>query len=332
MRKKIFITGASGFVGSHLVEVANNRGYEVHAAVRRTSKVDDIKPFVDKFVFPDLGNIDELRRLFQAEQYHYIIHAAAMTKAKQENEMLKVNVGYTESILEASLSIVDVLERVVYVSSLAALGPIAFNSPSLITEESPYNPVTVYGRSKWASEEMIRRRFANSPITILRPTAIYGPREKDLFILFDTLNRGVDPYIGSKPQKLSFVYVKDLVTGILDACTVSLPGMHFYNISDGEVYSRYAMADIFKKTFNRKSLRLHIPYPLVSFVAKLSQSLYRRSSKTPVLYPERLGELTAENWGCDISKAKRDLAFEPKYNLASGLKETLLWYKSNNWL
>src|SRR5690606_20180358 len=105
-----------------------------------------------------------------------------------------------------------------------------------------------------------------------------------------------------------------------------------YNISDGQVYSRYAMADVFKDTFKKRSLRMHIPYALVSFVAKLSQSLYKNSSKTPVLYPERLGELTAENWGCDISKARQELGFEPKYDLSLGLKETLLWYKSNNWL
>lgn len=332
MRKKIFITGASGFVGYHLVKTASERGYEIHAAVRKTSKIDDIKPFVHKFVFPNMGNIDELKALFQHEQYTHIIHAAAMTKAKRESDMFNVNVGYTENILEASTTIVGILEKIVYVSSLAAIGPIAFDSPSLITEHTPYNPVTVYGRSKRVAEEMIKAKFANSPIAVLRPTAVYGPRERDLFILFDTLNRGIDPYIGSKPQKLSFVYVKDLVESILNACTISQRDLQFYNITDGQVYSRYAMADIFKNTFNRKSLRLHIPYALVSFVARLSQSLYKRSSKTPVLYPERLGELTAENWGCDISKARQDLNFEPKYNLTLGLEETLLWYKSNNWL
>lgn len=332
MRKKIFITGASGFVGSHLVEEAKRKGYEIHAAVRKTSKIDDIKHFVDEFVFPDMDNVDELKCLFQEEKYSYIIHAAAMTKAKRESDMLRVNVGYTENILTAAQAVSDTLERIVYVSSLAAIGPIEFNRATLITEGSPYNPVTVYGRSKKASEEMIKTKFTSSPISVLRPTAVYGPRERDLFILFDTLNKGLDPYIGAKPQKLSFVYVKDLVESIFNACTQPQKGLQFYNITDGQVYSRYAMADVFKNTFNRKSFRLHIPYSIVAFIAKVSQSLYTRSEKTPVLYPERLGELTAENWGCDISKAKEDLAFEPKYDLSSGLKETLLWYKSNNWL
>lgn len=332
MRKKVFITGASGFVGSHLVEVAYNRGYEIHAAVRKTSKVEDIKPFVHEFVYPDMNNVNELTALFQREQYSYIIHAAAMTKAKHESEMLKVNVGYTENILKASLAIAKSLERIVYVSSLAAIGPIGFSSPSLITETSPYNPVTVYGRSKRVSEEMIVANYGDSPISVLRPTAVYGPREKDLFILFDTLNKGLDPYIGGRSQKLSFVYVKDLVDSILNACKQPQEGLQFYNITDGQEYSRYAMADIFKETFNKRPLRLHIPYAIVNLMAKVSQTIYRRSEKTPVLYPERLGELTAENWCCDISKAQKELAFEPKYDLSSGLKETLLWYKSNNWL
>lgn len=332
MRKKVFITGASGFVGSHLVEEAGRRGYEVHAAIRKTSKIDAIQHAVDKFVFPNMDDSDELASLFQQEQYSYIIHAAAMTKSKRESDMLKVNVGYTENILKASLALKGVLERIVYVSSLAAVGPIDFDSPFLITENTPYNPLTVYGRSKKASEDMIKANFADSPISVLRPTAVYGPRERDLFILFDTLSKGFDPYIGSKPQKLSFVYVKDLVDVILDSCTQPQQGLQFYNITDGQVYSRYAMADVFRSTFNKKSFRLHIPYALVAFVAKLSQSLYARSEKTPVLYPERLAELTAENWGCNIEKAQSDLAFKAKYDLSSGLRETLLWYKSNNWL
>lgn len=332
MKKKIFITGASGFVGSHLVEVAHQRGYVIHAAVRRSSNIESIKPFVDKFVFPDMGTVDELKALFKEEQYSFIIHAAAMTKAKDEDDMFRVNVNFTENILEAALAVGNLPERIVYLSSLAAVGPIAYNSTSFITEETPYNPVTVYGRSKRSSELRIRERFSDGPISVLRPTAVYGPREKDLFILFDTLNKGLDPYIGRKPQKLSFIYVRDLVEVILKACDSKGAGLEFYNISDGMVYSRYEMADIFKSTFNKKSLRIHLPFVFVSLIARFSQLLYRKSSKTPVLYPERLGELTAENWGCEISKARRELNFIPKYDLSLGLKETLLWYKSNNWL
>lgn len=332
MKKKIFITGASGFVGSHLVEAAQNLGLEVHAAVRKSSNIRDIEPFVNQFVFPDLGNPQELKSLFNKEQYSYIIHAAAMTKAKDENVMRLVNVGYTDSILDAATSAEMPLERISYVSSLAAIGPIPYASEKLITENTPYNPLTVYGRSKEASELMIQQKFTDAPVSIFRPTAVYGPREKDIFILFDTMKKGFDPYIGRNPQKLSFIYVKDLVDVLLKGVIVKQDGLQIYNISDGEVYSRYAMAEIFKEVFQKRMFRMHVPLGLVRSVAEISQRLYRNSSKTPVIYPERLRELTAENWGCDITHAMNNLDFKPQYNLQTGLKESLIWYKENKWL
>lgn len=330
--KKVLVTGASGFVGTHLVEALHSFGWEVHAIVRKSSNTKAIEPFVHTFVYANMGSLEELQSLFENNTYDYVIHAAAMTKAKVEEEMLKVNVGYTENLMTAAFSASHSVERFVYVSSLAAIGPIAYQEEEGINENAPYRPLTVYGRSKRASELRIKEKFAEKPISVFRPTAVYGPREKDLFILFDTLNKGVDPYIGRKPQKLSFIYVKDLVDVLIKGCTTPQQGLQFYNISDGNVYSKYAMAEIFKDVFAKRPLRLHIPYGIVDAVAKLSQLLYKKSAKTPVIYPERLLELTAENWDCDISKAKEVLGFSPKYDLKKGLKEALLWYKSNNWL
>jgi nucleoside-diphosphate-sugar epimerase len=332
MIKKILITGASGFVGSHLVEVAKSMGFHVHAAVRASSKIHDIEPYVDLFVYPDFEDPSALKILFEKEQYDYIIHAAALTKAKSEQQMCAVNVGYTENILSAAFSLENPPTRVVFVSSLAALGPIAYQSEKLLDENSPYHPLTVYGRSKQTAETMIRNKFSDKPISIFRPTAVYGPRERDIFIVFDTMLKGLDPYIGRKPQKLSFIYVRDLVVLLLRSCILEQDGLQFYNVTDGQVYSRYRMSEIFNEVFGKKMLRVHVPYRVVKVVADMAAFLYKRSPKTPVIYPERLNELTAENWGCDISKIKKVLAFEPQYDLDKGLKETLLWYKKNNWL
>ena len=146
------------------------------------------------------------------------------------------------------------------------------------------------------------------------------------------MNKGVDAYIGRDPQKLSFIFVKDLATLLLKACQFSTDKVEVYNATDGNVYSRYEMANIFKRTLSKKLVRVHLPYFLVKQVAQFCGWLYQNSERTPVLYPERLGELTAENWACDISKSRKDLKFAPAYDLQTGLTESLLWYKDNNWL
>ncbi|HMR17887.1 MAG TPA: NAD-dependent epimerase/dehydratase family protein [Sphingobacterium sp.] len=330
--KKILVTGASGFVGSHLVEAAKSKGLIVHAAVRATSNIADIQSHVDQFVYPDFGNEEALKTLFEKEKYNYIVHAAALTKAKSERDMWDINVRYTENILSAAFSADMPLQRIVYVSSLAAIGPTTYNAEKLINEEFPYQPLTIYGRSKQTSEMLIREKFGDKAISVFRPTAVYGPRERDIFIVFDTMFKGLDPYIGNRPQKLSFIYVRDLVDVLLRGCVQAQDGLQFYNVTDGQVYSRYKMAEIVREVFDKKMLRLHVPYRVVKVIADMVAFLYRKSSKTPVIYPERLKELTAENWGCDVSKMKRMLGFEPRYDLDKGLRETLLWYKENNWL
>lgn len=330
MKKKILVTGASGFVGFHLVSAAYEAGYTVHAAVRQSSPITDITPFVEKFVYPDFNQTCSWAAVFDSEKYDYVIHAAAMTKAKSEAEMMNANVGVTERLLQAAFQASEPPSRFVYVSSLAAIGPVRYLEGP-ITESTPFRPLTMYGRSKREAEKMINTNFADKPISIVRPTAVYGPREKDIFILFNTMNKGLDAYVGRAPQKLSFVYVKDLVDVLLRACVSEQRGMDTFNISDGHVYSRYEMAEIFKRTFRKKLIRVHVPYTVVKTVAQISQWLYSKSPKTPVIYPERLGELTAENWECDIEHAAETLGYRPEYDLNRGLVDSLQWYKQNNW-
>lgn len=332
MKSKVLITGASGFVGYHLTALASLSQFEVHAAVRKSSKVDDIKDFVDQFVYPNFESVEELKELLLANQYDYIIHAAALTRAKSEADLIKVNVGYTLNLVRAAFSAGVHIKRFVFVGSLAAIGPVAFDALQPIDETSDYHPVTAYGRSKRQAELALKAEFSTCPISIIRPTAVYGPREKDLFVLFQTLNSGLDAYIGNNPQKLSFIYVKDLVQVIINACTYDQQGFQVYNITDGQTYNRYEMADIFQNLMHKKAFRVHLPLWVVKKVAQLFEFAYRRSPNIPVLYAERLNELTAENWICSIDKAQQKLDFKPQYNLKSGLEETLNWYKKNKWL
>ncbi|MCL7989187.1 NAD(P)-dependent oxidoreductase [Sphingobacterium sp. lm-10] len=328
---KLLITGASGFVGCHLVHAAKEAGFSIHATIRHSSKIEDISHLVDTFVEVDFSDVEKLTHWLAEESYMYIIHAAALTKAKRESDMVLVNVDYTINLLKAAFSIPKPPLRVHILSSLAAVGPLSYDN-GWIDESSAYQPVTVYGRSKMRMEQLVKEQFSDKPIRIFRPTAVYGPKDKDIFILLRTLDKGIDAYIGRNPQTLSFIFVKDLANLLIQSLKTPLTKLDFYHVSDGNVYDRYQLANIFKKITQKRMWRVHVPYAVVKQVARVSEWLYKSSPKTPVLYTERLNEITAGSWACSIEKAEKELHFEPRYNLEAGLTESLLWYKKHHWL
>lgn len=336
MSERVLVTGASGFIGCHLVEALLEKGYEVDAAVRKSSNLNDLEQVgksSDKlsFVYPDYSSKNLLRSLICQGAYSYIIHAAGVTRAKTQSAYNEVNAEYTLNLAEAVLEAEIPLKRFVFVSSLAAVGPIDYSSEKPLNDRSPLKPVTSYGKSKQLAEQYLLG-LPELPLTTIRPTAVYGPGEKDIFILFQTLNKGFDLYIGKEPQWLSFVYVKDLVTAIL-ASFKELEEKHtVYNISDGERYNRYELADCFRKVSGKKPFRLHVPLFIIQGVAASLEVISSLTGKMPVLNREKIGELTAENWNCSIAAAQNKLNYHPQYGLAKGVEETLKWYKEKSWL
>lgn len=328
MKGRVLITGASGFVGYHLINEALKHNLEVFAAVRKSSDISHLKDLNIRFTYPDFTNAEALKKEFQANQYDYIIHAAGVTKARNQQEYNRINAGYTKNIAEAALSINYQFKKLVFISSLAAVGPLE-NSTGIITEETQPRPVTAYGKSKLKAENDLKQ-FQALNYTILRPTAVYGPREKDIFIVIKQIAKGIEPYIGSKAQKLSFVYATDLAKASIAALN---GGNHkTYHLSDGNFYDRYEMADIIKSVLNTKAIQVHLPTGFVKVIAALSQGISSLNNKASALNIEKLKELTAANWACSIEQARHDLGFYPECNLQKGLAETLAWYKANKWL
>jgi nucleoside-diphosphate-sugar epimerase len=331
MSNKVLITGASGFIGYHLIEAAKKEGLEVHAALRRSSNTDHLKPLDPVFVYPELSNKNALQKLLKEGDYSYIIHAAGATRAKTGQAYNAVNADYTRLLAEAVLEAEIPLKRFVFMSSLAALGPLPYHQEQPITEATEPLPITSYGKSKLLAENYLEE-LKELPLTTIRPTAVYGPREKDLLILFRTLNKGLDAYIGTSPQRLSFVYAKDLAKVTVSALLKEQNGHKAYNISDGFSYDRYALADAFKEASGKNPRRFHLPLGVLKLAANLMELGTTFSSIAPVINREKVKELTAPNWFCSIEAAKRDLNYQPRYNLQAGIAETWKWYKSNNWL
>jgi nucleoside-diphosphate-sugar epimerase len=326
MKPRILITGASGFVGYHLVEAALDAGMEVYAAIRASSNVSHLKHLPVNFVYPDFSLKDDLRDMIARHQFDYIIHGAGITKARSLDEYNRVNAGYTHNLAVAARESGAPVKKFLFISSLAAVGPIAYDASWPVPDVAKPQPVTSYGKSKLLAEEHLGT-ISDVPWVILRPTAVYGPREKDLFVLFKTFRRGLEPYMGRGAQWLSFVYVKDLAQAAILALKAPVSNTA-YNISDGNGYDRYALADVIKKYLKLRTFRIYLPLPVIKTVAAISEVVSRGA---PLLNKDKLNELTAANWNCSIEKIRQDLGYRPAYDLEKGMQETLDWYITNKW-
>lgn len=327
--KKVLITGASGFLGFHLIQAALESKMEVFAAIRKSSDIEHLKDLNIQYALVDFGSVDSLRKDIEEKGYDYIIHAAGITKAKTAEIYNTVNASYTRNLAMAAASANISLQKFVFVSSLAALGPLE-SLDVQIEDDSQAKPITQYGASKLLAEQYLKE-IPGLPFIIFRPTAIYGPREKDLFILFKSINKGWEPHIGRFDQQLSFVYVKDLAEVIIRSLKSAISGKS-YNVTDGKSYNRYALAEGVKLALSRKTFSFHLPVKAVHALAMTMDLIYSKSEMTPALNKEKMPELTAINWNCNIRNLVEDLKYDPQYTLEKGLNETVKWYKDNNWL
>jgi nucleoside-diphosphate-sugar epimerase len=327
--ERVLITGASGFVGFHLINEALRNNLEVYAAVRKSSDVRHLEGLNIQYTFLDYNDVTSLVKELEDKQYTYIIHAAGTTAAKTGADYNLVNATYTYNLALAATKANIPLKKFVFLSSLAGLGPLSDKSNTIKDDTFP-NPVTAYGKSKLLAEQLLKP-LTSLPLIAIRPTAVYGPRDKDIFIILKKFSQGMEPYIGKMDQQLSFVYVKDLAQVAVQALFSNITHKS-YNISDGKAYNRYALADYSKQILGKKTFRIHLPLFLVRALAWILEKAYAKSKATPALNIEKLNELTAANWVCDIECAKTDLGYQPEYDLHAGLTESFRWYRANHWL
>lgn len=327
MKERVLITGASGFVGYHLIEAALNNNLEVFAAVRKSSDVAHLKQFNITYIYHDFNNLNTLKQEIIGNDYQYIIHAAGLTRASGPAAYNAVNVNYTINLANAAATAPG-FKKLVFISSLAALGPLKTLTGIINDDDAPH-PVTAYGESKLLAEERLKA-IAHLNYTILRPTAVYGPRDTGIYLAFKQFAKGIEPYIGTDRQKLSFIYVKDLAAASVKALFAGQ--RKAYNLSDGNFYDRYELADITKNVLGVKTFKFHLSVKFVKIIATVSEFIGSLRKQTPILNTEKLKELTAVNWFCNIDEARHDLGFYPAYNLETGVTETITWYKANNWL
>ena len=345
---KILITGASGFIGSFLCEEGLKQGMETWAGMREGSSRKWLQSERLRFAFLDMANADVLRQQLSSYKnkmgrWDVIIHAAGATKCLKREDFDLHNYVCTQNLVN-TLDELDMLpEQFLYVSSLSVLGPIreeqnadgSYND-MLATDEP--QPNTDYGVSKVKSEEFLAQKRMKTDgkfhYTIFRPTGVYGPREKDYFMMAKSIKQHIDFAVGYKKQVLTFVYVKDLVNAIFAAIGKNdVANGKKYFVSDGCNYSSRAFSDLIQKELNIKNV-LHIKAPLwvLKVVSSIAECFSKLTQKPSTLNGDKYRIMCQRNWQCDIAPLQEDLGFMPEWQLERGVKACMEWYKENNWI
>ncbi len=359
--KKVLVTGASGFIGSFIVSRGLELGYEMWAGMRGSSSRGYLTDSRIRFAQLNLGDkaslktqLLALREEMGGEAWDYVVHAAGATKCMCVEDFYRTNTHGTANLIEALQETNMVPERFVFISSLSVYGairetPVKPKCPGygkgeeISEEESIYNPIllsdqpqpnTAYGQSKLCAEMYLTKLDPESfPYVILRPTGVYGPREKDYFVMAQSIARHTDVAVGYQPQELTFIYVDDVVQAVFRSMTAPAAIGKAYFLSDGHIYNSKRFSDLIKKELgNPWLLRMTLPKWILKAVCHIGGKVGRMTGKMIVLNEDKYNILSQRNWRCEIEPARRDFGYSPEWNLERGVEAAIRWYKEEGWL
>ena len=334
MNPRILITGASGFIGSFIVEEALRRGFETWAAVRKSSSREFLKDERIHFIELNLSSEEQLKKQLKDIQFDYVVHAAGVTKCLHKEDFFRINTEGTKNLVRALLDLQMPLKRFVYISSLSIMGAIREEQPyQEIRERDKAQPNTAYGKSKLEAEQWLNMQKEKLfPFVILRPTGVYGPRERDYFMMAKSIQSHIDFAVGFKQQDITFVYVTDVVQAVFLALEKGETGRCYF-LSDGEVYQSSTFSDLIRKELgNPWWIRITAPLWLLRIITFCGEYMGHLTGKVTALNNDKYNIMKQRNWRCDISPARQELGYEPQVKLEEGVHKSIEWYKKNKWL
>ena len=330
---KILITGASGFIGSFIVEEALKRGFETWAAVRKSSSKAYLQDERINFIELNLSSKEQLVEQLKGKGFDYVVHAAGVTKCLNKQDFSRINTLGTKNLVDALMEVGMPLKRLVFISSLSIFGAIKEQQPyEEIRETDTPQPNTAYGKSKLEAEKYLESLGTRVPYIILRPTGVYGPREKDYFIMAKSIKGHSDFAVGYKRQDITFVYVQDVVQAVFLALEKGENGRKYF-LSDGLVYQSTTFSDLIHEELGRPWwIRITAPVWVLRIVTFFGEYVGRMTGKVTALNNDKYNILKQRNWRCDIQPAIDELGYRPTVTLEEGVRRTIKWYKENRWL
>ncbi len=323
------ITGASGFIGSHLADTLLEKGYTVRALVRKTSNLRWLKDKPIELVDGGLTNKASLAELVRGADY--VFHLAGLVKARNWDEYYQANVQATADLIEATLAEAPALKRFMYISSQTAAGPASSLDRPTREDDQP-NPLTRYGKSKILAEELVRSHTVKLPYTIVRPPAVFGPRDTEIYLYFKALQSGLNSVMGFDDKRLSLIHSADLVRGIVMAAEAEKALNETYFISSEEFYSWDQVGKICGEALGRKFFTFRMPHSMLYVIAAFAQFFSAIAGKAATLNIEKAKDFTQRYWICDTSKATRDFGYHQQLTIEEALRDTIEWYKRAGWL
>ena len=324
----MLITGASGFLGSHIAEQFAAAGHEIRLLLRETSSREFLT-FPHKEVIGDVRDLGSLRPAVKGAEA--VVHPAGLIKARSESEFRAVNEEGTSNLLKAIGEQTPDLRRFVYISSLSAHGPSRGGKPRP-TEAEP-KPVSAYGRSKLGGETATHNSALADRSVIFRMPVIYGPRDPALLPFFKAVRYRIAPLLRGGRNRLSIIYASDAAKAVVEATTAEADiGGRTYCPEDGAVYAWRDLLSAIESASGRRALML--PVPLIGYqVAGFGSELFGRITGQAQLFDrDKVREMRRRAWVSSSAALREDLGWRPSVQIEEGARLTHQWYREAGWL
>ncbi|MBI3018516.1 MAG: SDR family NAD(P)-dependent oxidoreductase [Deltaproteobacteria bacterium] len=325
---KALVTGGHGFIGSFLVEKLLKEKISVRCLIRKTSNLQWIKNLPIDLVYGDITQPETLPAA--VKDIDIIYHVAGAIKGSTREKFFSVNCDGTLLLAQAAQKTVPHLKRFIFVSSVAAAGPVEGTQKP--TENSDCHPVSDYGKSKLEAEHRLKEKFPTLPLTIIRPPIVYGPRDSNFLTFFKFAKRGIFLVPPPYERYFSIVYVKDLVEGIYVASQAEAARGQTYFMANPEFYSFESLASHLSRPFSKTPHFIYVPALLVRLLAWAGDAYVYITKKEIMLTSKKFPELAASSWICSSEKADRELHFKPQVPLSIGVRETVDWLREHRYL